>query len=103
MPMLDLHFPVQGTSLPTDHGYALYGAVTKAIPSWHQARAPFMLAHIPGRYVGSGQIRLEPERSRLWLRVPTEEIPTLLTLIGRTLDVAGHSIRLGTPRVKPLV
>jgi CRISPR-associated protein Cas6 len=103
MSMLDLHFPVQGTALPTDHAYALYGAVTQAIPSWHSGEASFMLSHITGEYAGDGQIRLEPKRSRLWLRVPVEEIPTLLTLIGRTLDVAGHPIRLGTPTVKPLV
>jgi hypothetical protein len=38
MPMVELHFPVLGPSLPVDHGYALYSALCRVLPAMH-ARA----------------------------------------------------------------
>jgi CRISPR-associated protein Cas6 len=60
-----------------------------------------MVANVPGRYVGSGLLRLM-RGSRLWLRAPAEAIPQLLPLAGRSLEVGGHSLRLGVPQVRAL-
>src|SRR5262249_9177851 len=43
------------------------------------------------------------QRSRLRLRLPAEAIPRLLALAGKSLDLAGHRIRLGVPQVRALV
>jgi hypothetical protein len=33
IPFLAVSFPVQGRQLPADHGYLLYAAITKYVPS----------------------------------------------------------------------
>lgn len=37
---LDLLFPALGESVPTDHRYALYAAVSAAVPDYHAAGGP---------------------------------------------------------------
>jgi CRISPR-associated protein Cas6 len=100
--MLDLCFPAYGETLPTDHAYGLFAALSQAVPALHQPKARFQLGNISGQYIGDGRLRLQPKRSRVWLRIPVEDIPTFLPLAGRTLDVAGNPIRLGVPQVVAL-
>lgn len=38
MPHVDLAFRVMGTTLPVDHGYALYSAINRLVPALHDAR-----------------------------------------------------------------
>ncbi len=33
--MVDLCFPVLGQTLPSDHGYALYAALSRVLPALH--------------------------------------------------------------------
>ncbi|HZT80067.1 MAG TPA: type I-MYXAN CRISPR-associated protein Cas6/Cmx6 [Gemmataceae bacterium] len=101
--MIDLSFPVRGETLPTDHAYALYGALARAVPALHGGGLRLLLASIPGEYVGGGQLRLVAPRSRLRLRLPAEAISAALPLAGKALNVAGHTVRLGVPQVLPLV
>jgi CRISPR-associated protein Cas6 len=100
---IDVHFPVRGPSLPTDHAYALYAALTRAAPALHATAVPWRVAGIPGRYAGDGLLRLEPRRSRLRFRLPADQIALLLPLAGQTLTVGGHPMRLGVPQVRQLV
>ena len=98
---IDLVFPVHGRTLPRDHGYALYGALSRALPDLHQAG--WLGVH--GIAAASG---MDPERlnlaksGRLRLRIPVERLPQLIALAGRALAVSGHTIRLGPPSVHPL-
>lgn len=94
--MIDLAFPVQGSTLPRDHSRALAAAVEAVLP-WltlepgagiHRLK----LAH------GSGQTLLSP-RTRLVLRVPHGRSGDACALEGRTLDIDGHALRLG--RMQP--
>jgi CRISPR-associated protein Cas6 len=100
---VDVHFPLRGTSLPTDHAYALYAALSGAARELHATETNWRVAGIPGRFAGDGLLRLVPQRSRLRFRLPAEHIPLLLPLAGQTLTVAGHPLRLGVPTVRPLV
>jgi CRISPR-associated protein Cas6 len=100
--VIDLHFPVRGSPLPTDHAYVLYAALTTAAPALHATEVRWRVAGIPGHTAANGLLQLEPRRSRLRFRLPPEHIQLLLPLAGRTLDVAGHAIRLGLPQVRPL-
>jgi CRISPR-associated protein Cas6 len=102
-PVIDVYFPVRGSSLPTDHAYALYSAITQAAPALHATRTPWRVAGIPGNFAGDGLLRIEAPRARLRFRLPADQIALLLPLAGQTLTVAGHAIRLGVPQVRPLV
>ena len=101
-PLIDLLFPVRGDALPTDHGYALYGAFSRIVPRFHAAGAEFRFAPIAGNPVAPGVLRLN-SGSRLRLRLPQGNIRDALPLAGKRFDVDGHLIRLGVPAVAAIV
>jgi CRISPR-associated protein Cas6 len=94
---VDLWFPVTGRTLPSDHGYAMYGALARAVPKLHEADN-WALLTLRGKPLGAGIISLS-RSPRLGLRLPAEQIPMVLPLCGRTLEVQGHFIALGSPTV----
>jgi CRISPR-associated endonuclease/helicase Cas3 len=53
--------------------------------------------------MGNKTLQLEPKWSHLRLRLPAEDIAKVLPLAGKALEVAGHKIRLGVPRVMALI
>ncbi len=100
MPVIDLAFQLNPSTIPIDYGYALFGAISRVVPSVHGDRR-----------IGVHPIRgmhLEPRRltlvaaSRLRLRLPSEEVATYLALAGATLDLDGDRLAVGIPRVEPL-
>lgn len=98
--VVDLWYPVFGRSLPSDHGYSLYGALSKELPELHGA--PWWGLHtIRGTPDGNGDILLPP-RPSLGIRLPVDQIKTVLSLAGRSVDVASHTIRLGPPTLRAL-
>lgn len=96
---VDVGFPLTGKSLPLDHGYPLFGAVSRLLPQLHENRA-WGLHPVLGARTGD-QLMLE-RRSWVKLRTPAACIADLLVLAGKQLDVEGHSVVLGVPRVYPL-
>jgi CRISPR-associated protein Cas6 len=101
MTMVDLAFPLAVADVPRDHGYALYGALCRAIPELHEAK--WLAVHpLPGKLVGKDAIRVGSPAG-LRLRLPAAHIATVLPLAGTTLDVAGARLVLGAPTVHPLV
>jgi CRISPR-associated protein Cas6 len=98
-PCVDLCFRLSGTSVRLDHGYALYAALSRALPVFHEAE--WLGVHpVTGLRVGNA---LQLSRgSRLRLRVPADRIGDVLGLAGKRLDVAGTALRIGVPDVRPL-
>jgi CRISPR-associated protein Cas6 len=100
-PYIAVHFPAQGRQLPADHGYALYGAITRQLPSLHGQ--PWLglelLSGVPWR---EGIIVLPTRGASLRLRIPADHYGHVLPLAGRRLDISGHTIRLGIPTARPL-
>jgi CRISPR-associated protein Cas6 len=97
---VDLSFPIRGRTIPRDHGYALYGALSRAIPSVHGA--DWIAIH--GIAAKQADVNLTLERAgRLRIRVPSERIGELLALAGTSIDLAGHPVEIGAPTVHPLV
>jgi CRISPR-associated protein Cas6 len=76
---VDLAFPVRGTTVPRDHAYALYGALSRAQPDLH-GQAWLGVHSIPGR-LKDGDLDLSTG-SYLRLRMPTDKIGELLPLAG---------------------
>jgi CRISPR-associated protein Cas6 len=102
MAKVDMLFPVLGTCLPTDHGYALYSALSRILPRLHDGTLPFGLVPITGRYEGRGFLSLNGRDSRLRIRVEANDIPGLLPLAGKSLEILGQRVRLGAPQVHAL-
>lgn len=97
---IDLVFPVRGERLSRDHGYALYGALSRAMPSVHGA--DWLGVHsIPGKLKGVDVIDLEGE-SRLRLRVPVARVADVLGLSGCALEVGGSKLVVGAPTIHQL-
>lgn len=98
--VVELHFPIRGASLPSDHAYPLYAAVTKLVQSAHNAS--WLGIHtIRGRRLGDGTLAMS-RSARLRIRLPADQVPEFLQLAGATLDVAGHCITCGIPTVRHL-
>jgi CRISPR-associated protein Cas6 len=98
---VDLSFPVLGERVPRDHGYALYGALSRTVKTLHGAT--WLAVHpLSGTKLDQATLQFG-HRSQLRLRLPTDKIAEVLPLAGAKLDVAGFPIRLGAPSVHALV
>src|SRR5262249_39454231 len=93
---VDVWFPVKGQTLPTDHCYLLYSALSHVVPAFHKGTVRLRFSSINGERGGKGLIQLV-EHSRLRLRLPAEQIGLVLPLAGRPLPVGDHRIHLGIP------
>lgn len=100
LPSLDLVFSVSGKTLPADHNYGLYAALSKFCPAIHQDAklAVQTIAGIPNR---QGQIALAPW-SKLRLRMLSDSLPKICVLAGKQLTVGSHIIQLGNPQIQLL-
>jgi CRISPR-associated protein Cas6 len=97
---VDLVWAVQGRRIPADHGYALYSALSRAVPALHGADW-LSVRPIRGMHAGDGCLQLS-STARLILRLPPERIASVLPLAGRTLDVAGYPLVVGVPAIHQL-
>ena len=107
--IIDLVFPVRGQTLPIDHAYLLFAALSHAIPEFHREDGGLRFSPINGEPVHPGVMRLfqpTPVRkefcSRLRVRSASEQIGTVLPLAGKTLRVGDHTLSLGVPTVEQL-
>lgn len=97
---IDLAFPVRGRTIPTDHAYQLYGALSRAIPAVHGA--DWIGIHgIGGKRLDTGDLAIDA-RGVLRVRVPSDRITMLLALTGTTIEIAGHAVEIGAPTVHAL-
>lgn len=96
-PFVDVAFPLKGESLPLDHGYPLFGAVSRVLPIVHQQEG-WGVFPVYGKRLGPGVLALVPS-SLLTLRLPAARIGDVLALSGQRLEVGGHRVATGIPRV----
>ena len=102
MPQIELAFRLTGTlPLPADHGYTLYGAISRLLPEAH-GEDGIAIHPIRGRIVGHRQMMLT-EFSRLTLRVLDDRIADFLALAGKSLRIGETNLRVGVPEVRPLI
>ncbi len=99
--MIDLSFVLTGTAdIPADHGYHLYAAISRALPSVHEPNK-IGIHPIRGRLVGDRRMQI-CDFSRLTIRVAPERIPDLLPLARTQLNIAGTPIGMRVPEVHAL-
>jgi CRISPR-associated protein Cas6 len=99
---VDCLFPISGETLPLEHGYALFGALSRVVPAFHEADAGLRFTPVTGEPGPRGRLSIT-RYSRLQMRLEAERIALVLPLAGRTLTVQDCSIRLGAPTVLPLL
>jgi CRISPR-associated endonuclease/helicase Cas3 len=99
--IVDLSFPFAPVDVPRDHGYALYGALSRAAPALHEAR--WLGVHPLSGQLAAGETLRTSLRSGLRLRLPSEKIAETLPLAGKTLEVRGVRLTLGAPSVHPII
>jgi CRISPR-associated protein Cas6 len=102
MNTVDLVFPVAGSQLPAHHGYHLYAGLSRVLPCLHDKSTAFGLGAVTGQYVGRGMLRLDPRSSVMRLRLAVADVPRVLPLAGKAIDVDGVRIRLGVAHVEAL-
>lgn len=97
---VDVVFPITGHALPRDHAQVLQQAVCAQWP-WLSTDA---LAGIhPIKLVpGIDDVALLSKRSNLLLRVDQQRADALLALTGLDLQVADHTLRLGSAHRREL-
>lgn len=100
MPYIDLAFRLNGTTVPVDHGYALYAALSRIAPELHAAQE-IGVHPIRGVYGGDGKLHLT-DFSRLILRLPDEHIRSYLKLAGKQLEIDRHLLRIGVSDILAL-
>ena len=107
--VVDAVFNVSGRVLPVDHAYALSQAIQRALP-WFADEDSAGLHVIHGAESGNGWQRLDdprallqlPRRTKLALRIPKARIADASALVGRTLDVGGHALRVDKVALRAL-
>lgn len=97
MPTVDIGFRLTGREIPADHGYALYGAVSRHVPWTHDPAQEALGIHpINGLLAGNRLLHLTPS-SRLTFRLNSDHVRELLPLAGKELDLDGYTLRVGVP------
>jgi CRISPR-associated protein Cas6 len=108
--IVDAVFAIECRSLPVDHAWALSSAIQAALP-WFADEPQAGLHTVHGAASGSGWMRPEGEgavlqlsrRTKLVLRLPGHRMADAGALSGRTLDIAGSSMRVGRLVPRPLL
>ncbi len=101
-PHVDLSFHISGVQpLWSDHGYSLYGAISRVLPQIHEPNEIAVLP-ISGQQIGGRQMQLT-RSSRLTLRVASSDIASWLGLAGKTLEIGGARVQIGVPEIHAII
>lgn len=100
-PKLDVAFRLAGRAVPLDHGYVLFGAMSRVLGDLHGA--DWLAVHpVRGIPRPDGMLALHWKRGELRVRVEPGDIPRVLPLAGQSLDLDGHVVHVGVSRVYAL-
>lgn len=105
--VVDLFFHLQGKQVAVDHGYALYGAISRVLETdaedkWLHNAENVGLIPIRGHFAGEGVLHLGAP-ARFGLRLPVHLIPKALPLAGKRLDINGDALRVGVSTTSALI
>ncbi len=107
--VVDAVFSISCRNLPVDHAYALSQAIQRALP-WFTDEAGAGLHIIQVARSGNGWQRPDDpsalmhlsRRTKLALRIPHHRFNDASALVGQTLDVDGHALRVDKITLRPL-
>ena len=99
-PKVDLCFLITGRTIPVDHGFDLYSAISRFIPEFHDAE-DIGAKLIRGRYIGDGLLDIHPN-SWLVMRLKTSVLPGYINLAGKSLKLKDHIVQIGVPQTRSI-
>ncbi|MFV2005214.1 MAG: type I-MYXAN CRISPR-associated protein Cas6/Cmx6 [Gammaproteobacteria bacterium] len=106
--VVDLSYKIDCKQIPTCHAWGLSQALYTALP-WIKEYPDLGIHQIHGAASGNGWERPADgelihlsRRTRMSLRVPKSRTDDANELVGKTLDVAGHSIVVGEMTTKQI-
>lgn len=107
--VVDVVYQIACRTLPVDHAWALSQAVQRLLP-WIPAEPAAGVHTIHVAESGNGWVRPEhaddllylSRRTKLVLRVPRQRVDEAQALVGNTLDVAGHALKIEQATVRAL-
>ncbi len=100
MSFIELKFQVMGKRIPADHGYFLYSALSGVERKIHDLEN-IAICGISGMPDASRNLHLN-SASKLRIRIDHSDLPALMPLAGKTLQIGGEKITLGIPAVSLL-
>lgn len=93
--MIDLQFDLVGSTIPADSALLLSRALHKILP-WLSDNPQTGIQLLKGAQINSGDATVTiNRRAKLFLRVPHTQVSDAATLVGHTLDLAGHTLQIG--------
>ncbi|MCK6511257.1 type I-MYXAN CRISPR-associated protein Cas6/Cmx6 [Myxococcota bacterium] len=98
--IVEMVWSAHGTEIPADHGYPVYGAVSRHVPWVHENKEASILP-LTGQPIGNRLLSLSKD-ARFRVRVPYEGVAEMYRLSGKRLDLNGYSVRLGVPELSLL-
>jgi len=98
--LLRVTFPVSGSEIPLDHGYAVFSAISGLVPEIH-ANRQVAIAPIRGVFKAPTTLTLAPF-SRLTVITPLTLVPDLFVLSGKLLTIGGSPVLLGRMVLTPI-
>ena len=98
----EVHFELQGTLLPRDHGYLLFLELSRLLP-WLADETLAAVHNIQGAETGKDDLLILNRRARLMIRIPVHRAADLAILSGQTITVGGFKLAIGKSKAKPLV
>jgi len=106
--VVDVSYRIDCKQIPTLHAWELSQALYEAMP-WVEDEPEVGIHQIHGAASGNGwerpadgELIYLSRRTRLYLRVPISRVSEANNLVGKTLDVAGHSVAIGEMTTKPI-
>src|SRR5436309_2391089 len=99
-PIVDVVFPVRGSTIPADHAYSLFAALSRRMPTLHE-ESQIGIQGISGKHEPARRLRLNPA-SKLRLRMPLGLLELVLPLAGQLIELDGDVVTLGFPQILPL-
>lgn len=107
--VVDVVYQIACRTLPVDHAWALSQAVQRLLP-WIETEPTAGVHTVHVADSGNGWMRPEhaddllylSRRTKLVLRVPRQRVDEAQTLVGNTLDVAGHAMKIEQATLRSL-
>ena len=106
--VVDLSYKIDCKQIPTSHAWELSQALYEVLP-WLKDEPEAGIHQIHGATSGNGWERPPDgelihlsKRTRMSMRVPMSRIGDANALVGKTLDVLGCSVIVGTMTTKPI-
>jgi CRISPR-associated protein Cas6 len=97
----EVHFELQGTLLPRDHGYLLFLELSRLLP-WLADETLAAVHHIHGAETGKDDLLILNRRTKLVVRIPAHREADLAILSGQTITIGSFKLTIGKGKTKPL-